>query len=164
MRAAWLAEERDTSTLHATLVGSGSVLDDGETADSPRARAQAGPLAAVAFHDLVERYNSLHGAEAAEYFPFPKQLAAYRAVYEAYQPPEERHLMNHKGHMMFLRPEETHIDGAVIRAMTLTGTRAELVERLQGIRDAGYSQLAVSLPPGQEDSMLERWCEVFASL
>lgn len=164
MRTAWKAEGRDPATLHATLVGSGAVLDDGEAADSPRARAQAGPLAAVAFHDLVERYDSLHGADAAEYFPFKEQLAAYRAVYEAYQPAEERHLMNHKGHMMALRPEETHIDGAVIRAMTLTGARTELVERLQGIRDAGYSQLAISLPPGQEDSMLERWSEVFASL
>ncbi|MCB2075724.1 MAG: LLM class flavin-dependent oxidoreductase [Novosphingobium sp.] len=164
MHAAWRDEGHDPTTMHATLVGSGSVLDDDEPADSVRARAEAGPLAAVAFHELVERYDSLNGADAADHFPFKEQLAAYRKVYKAYRPADERHLANHKGHMMALRPEETHIDGAVIRGMTLTGTRRELAERLRGIRDSGYDQLAISLPPGHEDTMLERWSEVFAAL
>jgi 5,10-methylenetetrahydromethanopterin reductase len=161
MRSAWAGEGRDSAMLHATIVGSGAVLDDGEPPDSPRAKAQAGPLAAVVFHDLVETQGALFGEGAR--FPFPEALAAYRATYQGY-PATERHLFNHRGHMMALRPEETHITGAVIAAFTLTGTRDVLAERLRGMKAAGYDQLAISLPPGQEDDMLARWAEVFAAL
>jgi 5,10-methylenetetrahydromethanopterin reductase len=162
MRDTWSSEGRDPGDLHATIVGSGAVLDDGEPADGPRARAQAGPLAAVAFHDLVEAQGALFG-ENSSGFPFPDELADYRKVYEGY-PVAERHLFNHRGHMMALRPEETHITGDVIAALTLTGTRVALVERLRAMKAAGYDQLAISLPPGQEESMLERWASVFAGL
>jgi 5,10-methylenetetrahydromethanopterin reductase len=162
MRDAWAAEGRDPARLHATIVGSGAVLDDGEDAGSARARAQAGPLAAVVFHDLVETQGALFGEDGSG-FPFPDELAAYRKVHAGY-PAAERHLFNHRGHMMALRPEETHITGEVIRAFTLTGTRDALVDRLRGMKAAGYDQLAVSLPPGQEESMLARWASVFASL
>ncbi len=163
MRAAWAEAGRDPAALHATIVGSGAVLDEGEAADSPRARAQAAPLAAVAFHALAESFGTLHGDEADAHFPFRTELAAYRRIYETY-PEEERHLRNHRGHMMALRPDETHITAPIIRAFTLTGTKAELVTRLQGMRDAGHDQLVISLPPGQEDDMLERWSDIFSAL
>jgi len=163
MHAAWAAAGRDPAALHSCIVGSGTVLDEGEAWDSPRARAQAGPLAAVAFHALAESYGTLHGEVADTHFPFKEALDAYRKVYATY-PAAERHLHNHRGHMMQLRPDETHINGDIIRAFTLTGTRAELVDRLRGMRDAGHSQLAISLPPGQEDDMLERWSYVFGAL
>lgn len=162
MRAAWAGEGRDAAALHATMVGSGAVLDEGESAGSARAMAQAGPLAAVVFHDLVETSGALFGEDSAG-FPFPDALAAYRKVHAGY-PADRRHLCNHRGHMMALRPEETHITGDVIAAFTLTGTRAMLVERLRAMQAAGYDQLAISLPPGQEEEMLERWSEVFAAL
>ena len=161
MQAAWAAERRAAGELYATIVGSGAVLDDGEGPDSARAMAQAGPLAAVVFHDLAETSGALFGEDAR--FPFPAELEAYRRIHQNY-PPAERHLFNHRGHMMALRPEETHVTGAVIAAFTLTGTRDVLAERLRGMRTAGYRQLAISLPPGQEDDMLERWASVFAML
>jgi 5,10-methylenetetrahydromethanopterin reductase len=164
MRALWRHEGHDPAKLYSTMVGAGAVLDEGEPADSPRAMAQAGPLVAVMFHDLMERYTSVRGAEGASNFPFPAQLAAYRAVYESYEPAADRHLANHRSHLMALRPEETHITGDVIQAMTLTGTRAALAERLRGMKAAGYDQLGVNLPPGQEDDMMERWSDVFAAL
>ena len=163
LHAAWAEAGRDRAALHTCIVGSGAVLAEGESPDGPRARAQAGPLAAVAFHALAESYGTLHGEEADAHFPFKDALAAYRKVYAAY-PETERHLRNHRGHMMKLRPDETHITGDIIKAFTLTGTKAELVERLRGMRDAGHSQLAISLPPGQEDDMLEGWSDIFASL
>jgi 5,10-methylenetetrahydromethanopterin reductase len=163
MRAAWTEAGRDPARLHTTIVGSGAVLDEGEAADSPRAMAQAAPLAAVAFHALAESYGTLHGDEADAHFPFKDALNAYRKVYATY-PERERHLFNHRGHMMKLRPDERHISGDIVKAFTLTGTRAELVDRLRGMRDAGHSQLAVSVVSGQEDEMLERWAEVFGAL
>jgi 5,10-methylenetetrahydromethanopterin reductase len=163
MRAAWKEAGRDPAALHSALVCSGTVLAEGEAWDSPRARAQAAAQAAVAFHALAESYGTLHGDDADAHFPFKDALDAYRKVYATY-PPEERHLYNHRGHMMRLRPDETHISGEIIKAFTLTGTKAELVDRLRGMRDAGYSQLVISMPPGQEDDMLEGWSDLFASL
>ena len=163
LRTAWSGEGRDRAALHTTIVGSGAVLDEGEAWDSPRAMAQAAPLAAVAFHALAESYGTLHGDEADAHFPFRDALAAYRKVYASY-PAEDRHLRNHRGHMMKLRTDETHITGDIVKAFTLTGTKAELIDRLRGMHDAGHDQLAISVVPGQEDEMLERWSEIFGAL
>ena len=46
----------------------------------------------------------------------------------------------------------------------MTGAKRELVDRLRGIRDAGHSQIAISMPPGQEDDMLDGWSDVFGAL
>lgn len=51
---------------------------------------------------------------------------------------------------MFVRPEEKHISANVIRALSLTGTRAELVERVQGMSALGYKQIATNIIPGHE--------------
>jgi 5,10-methylenetetrahydromethanopterin reductase len=163
MLRAWTDAGRKPSCLVSTLVGSGAVLDEGEAWDSPRALSQAGPLAAVAFHALAEREHGLHGKEGATKFPFDEALRAYRSIFARY-PFAERHLHNHRGHMMKLRTDETHINGEIIKALTLTGTRPALVERLRGILDLGYDQLAISMPPGQEEDMLQRWSEVFGAL
>jgi len=54
MRSACEAIGRDSSSLYATAFALGCVLADGERADGPRARAQAGPLVPVFFHALME--------------------------------------------------------------------------------------------------------------
>ena len=83
---------------------------------------------------------------------------------DKYEPADARYLSNHRGHLMFVRPEETHITGDVIRGMTLTGTRAELAERLKGMKALGYNQIQFHTVPGQESDMLERWAEVMAKV
>ena len=64
------------------------MLDEGEPADSPRAMAQAGPYAAIAFHNLVEedQFGSVFPARWS-HFPFKAELEAYRKVYEKYSRP-----------------------------------------------------------------------------
>lgn len=161
-REAWRSNGRDPKTIYCALGTGGCVLDDGETADSPRAKAQAGPYAAIAFHNLVEQ--EAFGSIFAGSFPFQKELSAYREVYQKYQPSDARYLSNHKGHLMFLRPEETHVTANVIRGLSLTGTRAELVERLRGIKALGYDQIQFHTVPGQENDMLERWADVMAKV
>ena len=54
----------------------------------------------------------------------------------------------------------THVDADVIRGMTLTGTRDELVERIRGIKALGFNQIQLHTAPGQETDMLERWADV----
>jgi len=162
MRAAWKGQGRDSAQLYSTMVAAGCVLDDGESvSDNPRLRAQAGPQAAVLFHNFVEQ-DAFGTALSEDSFPFHKELEAYRATYKGYQPADERHLSNHRGHLMFVRPEETHLSGEIIRALTFTGTRTELAARIRRIRDMGYSQLAFGLPTGQEEDMLVRWKSVIA--
>jgi 5,10-methylenetetrahydromethanopterin reductase len=161
-RAAWQKNGRDPKMIYSSLSTGGCVLDDGEAADSPRAKAQAGPYAAIAFHNLVEEEE--FGSIFRGSFPFQTELNSYREVYRKYQPADARYLSNHKGHLMFLRPEETHITANIIRGLTLTGTRAEVIERLKGIEALGYNQIQFHTVPGQENDMLERWADVMAKV
>lgn len=164
MQTAWQKHGHDPNDLYSILGTGGCVLDEGETADSPRAKMQAGPYAAIAFHNLIE--EDLFGSifPVGPHFPFKAQLDAYRKVYDKYEPADARYLSNHRGHLMFLRPEETHVTGDVIRGLSLTGTRAELIERLQGAKQLGYRQVQFHTVPGQEHDMLQRWADVMAKV
>jgi hypothetical protein len=153
---------RDPKALYATAFGGGCVLAEGEAADSPRAKAQAGPAAAIVFHNKAEEQEL-----GSIGFPTPPQFKtkfdAYGEIYREYQPPDARYLSNHRGHLMFLRPEERDIINAdVIRAFTFTGTRAELADGLRAMKAAGYSQFGMHIRTGHEIAMLEDWTEVIA--
>jgi 5,10-methylenetetrahydromethanopterin reductase len=164
MHTAWREAGRDPQTLYATAFGGGCVLADGEPADSPRAKAQAGPAAAIVFHNNAEE------AELGSIgFPTPPQFKAkfdaYREIYRRYQPADARYLSNHRGHLMFLRPEEQElITGDVIRAFTFTGTRAELLDGLRAIKASGYSQFGMHIRTGHETAMLEDWADVISKV
>lgn len=163
-RTAWESHGHDLKDHYAILTAGGCVLDEDEPADSPRALAQAGPNVAIAFHNLVEEevFGSIRGSSST--FAFQEELVAYRKTYESYQPVDERHLINHRGHLMFLRPEETHITERVVRAMSMTGTRDELVEPIRRIKEMGYHQIMFHTVPGQEDDMMERWADVMEQI
>ena len=126
--------------------------------------AQAGPYAAIVFHNLVEvdQFGSIMPLDGP--FPFEAELEAYRKVYQKYEPADARYLSNHRGHLMFVRPEEKHLSADVIRALSFTGTRSELVERARGMAALGYKQIAVNIVPGHEDDMLQRLAEVMAKI
>ena len=162
MQRAWQEAGRDPKALYATAFGGGCVLAEGEPADSPRAKAQAGPAAAIVFHNKAEEQEL-----GSIGFPTPPQFKtkfdAYGEIYRKYQPPDARYLSNHRGHLMFLRPEEHDIINAdVIRAFTFTGTRAELADGLRAMKAAGYSQFGMHIRTGHEIAMLEDWAEVIA--
>ena len=151
------AAGRDPATLYKTGFTLGCVLRDGEDVNSPRARAQAGPLAAVLFHGLVE------GTIKPDLLPPELQaaLADYRTVYESYTPADARYLQLHTGHLMWVRPEEARfVTPELIRDATFTGTTDVLRDRVRALRDAGYDQLAVQLVPGHEDAV-DDWARVF---
>jgi 5,10-methylenetetrahydromethanopterin reductase len=115
----------------------------------------------VAFHSLAEaEYGDGLGAGD---FPFREELDAYRQVYKAY-PAEGRYLHNHRGHVMFVRPEERHLTARAVKALTLTGTQEEVLERLRGMKAAGYSQWALGVPPADEMNMMEEWADVAAKI
>jgi len=161
MQKAWTAAGQ-AKPFYPTLCGAGCVMADGESFDSARVLAQAGPTAAVAFHSFAEDESFGEGLGHND-FPFMKELTAYRAVYNSY-PAETRYLSNHRGHMMFVRPEEKHLTGPVIKALTFSGTRNELAERLRNAKAAGYRQIALAIVPSQADDMLQTWSEVAARI
>jgi 5,10-methylenetetrahydromethanopterin reductase len=163
MQQAWRAAGVDPAGRVATAFTGGCVLGEGEAFDSPRARAQAGPHATIALHNLVEvaEFGNMGRTVPPSLAPL---LERYREIYERYEPADARYLSNHRGHLMFLRPEEQEVCTAdLIRTMTFTGTRSPLRERLRALRAAGYRHFAISIRHGHPQ-MLEEWADVFAGV
>jgi 5,10-methylenetetrahydromethanopterin reductase len=160
MQAAWHAAGVDPAGRVATAFTGGCVLAEGEAFDGPRARAQAGPHATVALHNGVEiaEFGNMGRSVPPSLAPL---LERYRQIYDTYEPADARYLSNHRGHLMFLRPEEQEVCTAdLIRTMTFTGTRPELPERIRELRAAGYNHFAISIRHGHAQ-MLEEWADAF---
>ncbi|MGH7856447.1 MAG: LLM class flavin-dependent oxidoreductase [Candidatus Binatia bacterium] len=153
------AAKRDPKTMYKTAFTLGCILAEGEAADSPRPRAQAGPLASVFFHAGIERT-----IDAILPPDLRALLAEYRKVYESYEPADARYLTLHKGHLIFVRPEEERfITADMIRASTFTAAASELRDRIRKLRDAGYDQLTIQLVNGHE-SAIEDWGRLFETV
>ena len=159
MQETWQEAGHARDRLHSTLFFLGAVLRPGEAMDSARVMAQAGPWVAVFFHNLVETTEpgSMEGIIGKD---LSDRLEQYREVYQSY-PTRSRQLHNHRGHLMFVRPDEQFlVTGDLIEAMTFTGDVETLRSRVARLTEAGYSQLTVQLVEGQEDA-LEDWARVF---
>ncbi len=163
MQDEWRGAGRDLADLYATAHAGGCILGDGEDPGGARAKAQAGPAAAMILHDMVEAefFGTLG-------FRIPEALRpildAYKTLYEGYQPEDARYLSVHRGHLMILRPEEEHlIGGDLIKALSFTATAPELRERIRGLRDGGYSQVSFHIRYGQ-DHTVEEWAELVANI
>jgi len=160
MHAAWRVAGIAPETRVATVFTGGAVLADGEPFDSPRAKAQAGPHATIALHNLVEldQFGDMGRAIPPELAPV---LERYRAIYTKYDPPDARYLSNHRGHLMFLRPEEHEVcTPGLIRAVTFTAPKSELQDRLRELRTMGYTHFSIHIRHGHPE-MLEEWADVF---
>jgi 5,10-methylenetetrahydromethanopterin reductase len=160
MQADYRAAGHDPAQKVCTALTGGCVLQEGEALDSPRVKAQAGPHATIALHNLVEMEQFGDMGR-----PVPPALAPllerYREIYRAYQPEDARYLSNHRGHLMFLRPEEQALcTPELIRASTFTASRAELRERLRALGEAGYTHFSINIRHGHPE-MLEEWADVF---
>ena len=155
VRDACAAADRDPSSIYTTCLNLGCVLQPGEAYDSERARAQAGPWPAIAWHWMVE--DGDHANVPMEMKPL---IDAYTEIYNGYEPADARYMTLHDGHLMYLRPEEEQfITGEMLKALTLTGSADEIRERVDLIRIAGYDQVAVQIVPGHENA-LEQWADV----
>src|SRR5262249_29139891 len=150
------AVKRDPKSLEATAFALGCVLSPGESADGPRAMAQAGPWIPVLFHAFIEQ-------SVDEILPpqIKEAIREFRALVESYEPKDARYLTLHRGHLAFVRPEEKRfVTGDRLRAFSLTGTVEDLRDRVRTLRDGGFTQLAIQLVPGHEGA-IEDWARVF---
>ena len=169
MDAAHRSAGRDPASRRKTIFVFGSVLKDGEAYDSPRLKAETGPFAMMVLHNAMEAQD--HGSVVAAdtssdeaSSPIDRLTREYRTVYESYQPPDARYLTLHRGHLMFLRPEEDRFATAdLIRTGSFSGTAPEMRDRVRRLKEAGYDEVVVQITPGCE-TMVEDWARVFESV
>jgi alkanesulfonate monooxygenase SsuD/methylene tetrahydromethanopterin reductase-like flavin-dependent oxidoreductase (luciferase family) len=120
------------------------VLRPGETLDSPRIKAMAGPWVLVHLHAIAAGFAGTRylspGARAVY-----KEYEQYVAKLDA--PADEKYLKLHIGHCTFVLPEEQRfVTPETVAATTIVGSREEVVERLQALERAGLSQVFINPP------------------
>ena len=163
MQAAWAAAGHGAPALRATAFALGCILEDGEAFDSPRALAEAGPRAAVLLHRAAD--EALAGLPNTSKVPdaVAEEVAGYIALARGFEPAEARYLRNHRGHLLFVKPEERpFVTAELIRQTTFTGTEPELRNRIGALRDAGYTQFAIQILPGREAAISD-WGRIRAA-
>jgi 5,10-methylenetetrahydromethanopterin reductase len=160
MRKDWAEAGRAQSDLYTTAWVCGCVLEPGEPADSPRAMAQAGPRAAVLLHRAADL--DMEGWKNTTEVPpsTQKSIDGYIEMARKFEPADARYLMNHRGHFVFVKPEERKfVDAELIRRTTFTATEQELKQRIEALRDAGWNQFVMPITPGQEHA-IEDWARI----
>jgi 5,10-methylenetetrahydromethanopterin reductase len=121
----------------------GTVVAEGEALDSPRVRAAAGPGNALAYHVTYE-----FGGDVAA---LPGGQAWLDVINKI--PERERHLAVHDQHLVGLNHADQAAwaagSWAAIPATTLTGSVAELRDRLAAFADQGITEI-VYQPTGSD--------------
>lgn len=158
MQHCWKNEGRDLSQFRAQMFCLGAILTGDEATDNARLLAQGGPSTAVLFRSRADEMGRITDSGPKNRLDYATQQ--YLKVHEHYTPSDARYLSNHRGHMMFVRQDETHITPELVRETTFSGTEDELVENLRTLRDAGYDQINVQLIPGHEEA-IDDWSRVF---
>ncbi len=157
MNSAYAEAGQNPDDFKKTAFVLGAVVRDGETCDSPRVKAQAGPMAAVVIHNLMEtQYGDLGTGGIGD----NQLMSAYSDLYESYAPDDARYLTLHRGHCLFLRDdEEPLITGDFIKNASFTGTVDELADKVKAMRDAGYTEVTFVILPDHPD-MVDDWARV----
>jgi 5,10-methylenetetrahydromethanopterin reductase len=169
MDAQYSAAGRDPARRRKIVFLLGAVMHEHEAYDSPRVKAQVGPGAMMVLHDAMEaqRYGSVLGEFAGSGAPDPgleQIFREYSALYESYTPTDARYLTLHKGHLMFVRPDEDRFATAdLIRRLTSSGTLSEQRDRIRRLKGAGYDEVVVQVTPGCE-VMIDEWARVFETV
>ena len=157
MRTAWRDAGRAEESLTAIAWVGGAVLDEGEPADGPRGMALGGPRAAMLLHRAADTALAGYPAPLAMLPEFADAVACYVEHARRFEPADAYYLSNHRGHLMFVRPDErVYITAEMIRRTSFIGTEADLKQRIAALAAAGFSQVVFSIPPGQEHA-IEDW-------
>jgi 5,10-methylenetetrahydromethanopterin reductase len=84
-------------------------------------------------------------------------VAGYVELARKFTPQGAHYLENHRGHLMFVKPEERRfVTAELIRLTTFTATEWELRRRIVALADAGYTEIALQIVPGREHA-IEDW-------
>jgi 5,10-methylenetetrahydromethanopterin reductase len=134
----------------------GTVLEDGEEVDAERVRVAAGPGLMQSYHGAY-----VYGVPLSELPGGSEWLAVVEQA-----PDHERHLTVHNQHCVALNnADEAAWSGgahALLKNLTLTGTPAELLERMAALAEQGVTEI-VYQPTGPDVRReLEAFMEVAA--
>lgn len=157
MAGLWQAAGQPRDALDAVVLTGGAVLEPGEALDSDRVIAQAGPRAAMLLHRAADQ--ALGGLPPMATLPpaLNETIAGYVELARGFGPQGAHYLENHRGHLMFVKPEERRfVTADLIRATTITGSETEIKATLAGFAAAGYGEAAIQIVPGQEHA-IEDW-------
>ena len=146
------------ATTHAVAWIGGAVLDEGEPADGPRGMALAGPRAAMLLHRAADTALAGYPAPLAMRPEFADAVARYIEHARRFEPKDAYYLSNHRGHLMFVRPDERpYITAEMIRRTSVHRHRArpEAARRRTWRRQVSPRSV-FSIPPGQEHA-IEDW-------
>jgi 5,10-methylenetetrahydromethanopterin reductase len=119
------------------LLTFGTVLDEGEDPVSARVVAAAGPALAAAYHAIYEA----KGAAGVDKLPGGR---AWREAVETVEAPR-RHLAVHEGHLVALGQHDQALlaqAAPLLASWTMTGTRAEVTDRLRALTATGVTEVA----------------------
>jgi 5,10-methylenetetrahydromethanopterin reductase len=157
MEGLWRDAGHARDRLDAVVLTGGAILDPGEAMDSDRVVAQAGPRAAMLLHRAADQTLGGFPPMAAMPPALADTIAAYVETARQFRPQGAHYLENHRGHLMFVKPEERRfVTAALIGATTITGTEAEIKDRIAGFAASGYGEIAIQIVPGQEHA-IEDW-------
>ncbi len=140
----------------SALLTFGTVLEAGETYDSPRVLEAAGPGAAVRLHGAWER-GFATGHSNLDSLPGG---TTWRETIESL-PESARHLSTHEGHLTFLNEvDKQAITGELVRTATLTGDATTICNRIAELEQRGVTDIAFQ-PAGRD---IPRELRSFASV
>ena len=155
MRDAWLKAGHAMGDLQATAFAVGCVLKVGEPADSERAMAQAGPRAAVMLHRAADEALAGLAPGVTMVSGTRPELQGYINLARDFEK-DAPYLQNHRGHLMFVKPEEKRfVSAELIRATSFTASEAEIKQRIEALRGSGYTQFTIQLVPGHEHALAD---------
>jgi 5,10-methylenetetrahydromethanopterin reductase len=160
MRDAWSKAGHAMGDLQATAFALGCVLKDGEPVNSERAMVQAGPRAAVMLHRAAD--EALAGLPPGVTMPTGTrpEMQGYVELARDFEDKDAPYLQNHRGHLMFVKPEEKRfVSAELISATSFTASEAEIKQRIEALRGAGYTQFTIQLVPGQEHALAD-WARI----
>ena len=123
MRAAWAQAGRTRETLTAVAWIGGAVLEEGEPADGPRGMAMAATARVMLLHRAADAALAGYPAPVAMLPEFAASVEGYVAHARSFEPADAYYLANHRGHLMYVRPDERpFITAEMIRKTSFIGT------------------------------------------
>jgi 5,10-methylenetetrahydromethanopterin reductase len=126
----------------------GTILDDGESLDSPRVMQAAGPAAALHLH--IGEQGAAAGSE---------EVVRFKAAMDRVDP-RRRHIETHRGHLTELTElERPYVTSELIRRATETGPPEHMRAHLEQLAESGVAGV-LYFPAGAD---IPRELETFAA-
>ena len=92
--------------------------------------------------------------------PLTPEIDGYIEFARSFEPKNAPYLANHRGHLMFVKPDEKKfVTAKMIAETSFTASEAEIKTRIEALRAGGYTQFTIQLVPGQEEALAD-WARI----